>query len=196
MDPAASKVGRRGTIVLPAKLRLRLGIEEGSFHCRRRIVENGKLIIQPAADEDRVLVNTWESPSHADASVNVKFAAMPDAASTQAGLIFSATGHWNLYELTIAGNGNYSVQKLIDKNWSMVVDWTKDNAIKTGVGQLNLLRVVISGEKTSCYMNGVEVVSNLALAPPGKHFGLDGQSPKAAIAKIEFSDLKVVQPTS
>ncbi|MGO9265214.1 MAG: AbrB/MazE/SpoVT family DNA-binding domain-containing protein [Candidatus Binataceae bacterium] len=27
----ASKVGRRGTIVLPAKLRRRLGIEEGSF---------------------------------------------------------------------------------------------------------------------------------------------------------------------
>jgi AbrB family looped-hinge helix DNA binding protein len=27
----ASKVGRRGTVVLPAKLRRRLGIEEGSF---------------------------------------------------------------------------------------------------------------------------------------------------------------------
>ena len=31
MDASASKVGRRGTIVLPAKLRRRLGIEEGSF---------------------------------------------------------------------------------------------------------------------------------------------------------------------
>jgi AbrB family looped-hinge helix DNA binding protein len=31
MDALASKVGRRGTIVLPAKLRRRLGIEEGSF---------------------------------------------------------------------------------------------------------------------------------------------------------------------
>jgi AbrB family looped-hinge helix DNA binding protein len=28
---SASKVGRRGTVVLPAKLRRRLGIEEGSF---------------------------------------------------------------------------------------------------------------------------------------------------------------------
>ncbi len=31
MNAAASRVGRRGTIVLPAKLRHRLGIEEGSF---------------------------------------------------------------------------------------------------------------------------------------------------------------------
>jgi AbrB family looped-hinge helix DNA binding protein len=31
MDGLASKVGRRGTVVLPAKLRRRLGIEEGSF---------------------------------------------------------------------------------------------------------------------------------------------------------------------
>lgn len=31
METSASKVGRRGTVVLPAKLRRRLGIEEGSF---------------------------------------------------------------------------------------------------------------------------------------------------------------------
>jgi AbrB family looped-hinge helix DNA binding protein len=31
MEAIASKVGRRGTVVLPAKLRRRLGIEEGSF---------------------------------------------------------------------------------------------------------------------------------------------------------------------
>ncbi len=31
MKALASKVGRRGTVVLPAKLRRRLGLEEGSF---------------------------------------------------------------------------------------------------------------------------------------------------------------------
>jgi AbrB family looped-hinge helix DNA binding protein len=31
MEALASKVGRSGTVVLPAKLRRRLGIEEGSF---------------------------------------------------------------------------------------------------------------------------------------------------------------------
>jgi len=31
MEALASKVGRRGTVVLPAKLRRRLGIEEGSL---------------------------------------------------------------------------------------------------------------------------------------------------------------------
>jgi AbrB family looped-hinge helix DNA binding protein len=31
VEASASKVGRRGTVVLPAKLRRRLGIEEGSF---------------------------------------------------------------------------------------------------------------------------------------------------------------------
>ena len=31
MEALASRVGRRGTVVLPAKLRRRLGIQEGSF---------------------------------------------------------------------------------------------------------------------------------------------------------------------
>jgi len=42
----ASKVGRRGTVVLPAKLRRRLGIGEGSFV----VVEerDGGILIRPA----------------------------------------------------------------------------------------------------------------------------------------------------
>jgi AbrB family looped-hinge helix DNA binding protein len=43
----ASRVGRRGTVVLPAKLRRRLGIEEGSFVVAEER-ENG-ILIRPAA---------------------------------------------------------------------------------------------------------------------------------------------------
>ena len=46
MNEVASKVGRRGTVVLPAKLRRRLGIEEGSF-----VVAEGRddgILIRPA----------------------------------------------------------------------------------------------------------------------------------------------------
>lgn len=46
MKSAASKVGRRGTVVLPAKLRRRLGIEEGSFVVAEER-ENG-ILIRPA----------------------------------------------------------------------------------------------------------------------------------------------------
>jgi AbrB family looped-hinge helix DNA binding protein len=42
----ASKVGRRGTVVLPAKLRRRLGFEEGSFVVAEER-ENG-ILIRPA----------------------------------------------------------------------------------------------------------------------------------------------------
>jgi AbrB family looped-hinge helix DNA binding protein len=47
MEGAASKVGRRGTVVLPAKLRRRLGIEEGSFVVAEER-EDG-ILIRPAA---------------------------------------------------------------------------------------------------------------------------------------------------
>ena len=47
MEGLASKVGRRGTVVLPAKLRRRLGIEEGSFVVAEER-EDGILI--PAGD--------------------------------------------------------------------------------------------------------------------------------------------------
>lgn len=46
MDSAASKVGRRGTVVLPAKLRRRLGIEEGSFVVAEERDEG--ILIRPA----------------------------------------------------------------------------------------------------------------------------------------------------
>ena len=47
MEASASKVGRRGTVVLPAKLRRRLGIEEGSFVVAEER-EDG-ILIRPAA---------------------------------------------------------------------------------------------------------------------------------------------------
>jgi len=46
MESTASKVGRRGTVVLPAKFRRRLGIEEGSFIVAEER-ENG-ILIRPA----------------------------------------------------------------------------------------------------------------------------------------------------
>jgi AbrB family looped-hinge helix DNA binding protein len=47
MEALASRVGRRGTVVLPAKLRRRLGIEEGSFVVAEER-EDG-ILIRPAA---------------------------------------------------------------------------------------------------------------------------------------------------
>lgn len=47
MEALAGKVGRRGTVVLPAKLRRRLGIEEGSFVVAEER-EDG-ILIRPAA---------------------------------------------------------------------------------------------------------------------------------------------------
>ena len=46
MEGIASKVGRRGAVVLPAKLRRRLGIEEGSFVIAEQR-EDG-ILIRPA----------------------------------------------------------------------------------------------------------------------------------------------------
>jgi AbrB family looped-hinge helix DNA binding protein len=45
-ESLASKVGRRGTVVLPAKLRRRLGIEEGSFVVAQEHAEG--ILIRPA----------------------------------------------------------------------------------------------------------------------------------------------------
>ena len=46
MEALASKVGRRGTVVLPARLRRRLGIEEGSFVVAEERVDG--ILIRPA----------------------------------------------------------------------------------------------------------------------------------------------------
>jgi AbrB family looped-hinge helix DNA binding protein len=46
MSTSASKVGRRGAVVLPAKLRQRLGIEEGSFVVAEERADG--ILIRPA----------------------------------------------------------------------------------------------------------------------------------------------------
>jgi AbrB family looped-hinge helix DNA binding protein len=46
MEVLAGKVGRRGTVVLPAKLRRRLGIKEGSFIVAEEREEG--ILIRPA----------------------------------------------------------------------------------------------------------------------------------------------------
>ena len=46
METVATRVGRRGTVVLPAKLRRRLGIEEGSYVVAEER-DNG-ILIRPA----------------------------------------------------------------------------------------------------------------------------------------------------
>jgi AbrB family looped-hinge helix DNA binding protein len=48
MDALASEVGHRGTIMLPAKLRRRIGIEEGSFVVAEERAE--RIVIRPATD--------------------------------------------------------------------------------------------------------------------------------------------------
>jgi AbrB family looped-hinge helix DNA binding protein len=47
MEVLASKVGRRGAVVLPAKLRRRLGIEEGTFVVAEERADG--ILIRPAA---------------------------------------------------------------------------------------------------------------------------------------------------
>jgi AbrB family looped-hinge helix DNA binding protein len=46
VETVATKVGRRGTVVLPVKLRRRLGIEEGSFVIAEEREEG--ILIRPA----------------------------------------------------------------------------------------------------------------------------------------------------
>jgi AbrB family looped-hinge helix DNA binding protein len=47
MEALASKIGRHGTVVLPAKLRRRVGLEEGSTVIAE--LRDGGILIRPAA---------------------------------------------------------------------------------------------------------------------------------------------------
>jgi len=46
METAATRIGRRGTVVIPAKLRRRFGLEEGSFALVEERAEG--VLIRPA----------------------------------------------------------------------------------------------------------------------------------------------------
>ena len=77
--------------------------------------------------------------------------------------VTSRTGLWrlryqderNFLAFMIRNNGSYYIGRYQDNEYIDIVRWTQVNAIRTGDGAVNTLRVDIVGDEFSFYINGV-----------------------------------------
>ena len=68
------------------------------------------------------------------------------------GVLFRYEDRDNYYQLSINDNNSYTIGKKVDKEWSDLIDWTVNDAIK-GTGEVNRIRLIAYGDTFVLYVN-------------------------------------------
>ena len=84
----------------------------------------------------------------------------------------TATGNWdNAYSLMYCTNGSWKLVKIINGNWTSIVDWTSSSAINTG-NNWNVLKVVYVDGYINAYINNVLLGSYYDVTFPSGKVGI------------------------
>lgn len=77
--------------------------------------------------------------------------------STDMGLLVQVTDSENYLYYAIRGNGTYGLWRQRTGDWETLIDWTPEQAIKTGAGATNRLAVYRTGSILTLFVNDVVV---------------------------------------
>ncbi|MCS7222019.1 MAG: hypothetical protein RML36_05725 [Anaerolineae bacterium] len=89
------------------------------------------------------------------------------------GVLFRYVDGGNFYLFSISSDGYYRLQKLVNDEWEVIIEWTPSDAIETGEGSVNRLGVLAQGSRIGLLVNDVVLdeieddtftTGNLALA--------------------------------
>jgi len=69
------------------------------------------------------------------------------------GIAFRIQDSKNFYAFTVSSTGQYRIVKVMDNEWTNLVDWLSSPEINGGE-EVNRLRVVCNGSQLSFYVNG------------------------------------------
>jgi hypothetical protein len=156
-------------------------------------VNAGKLVITPTLDQTYVTLSGGNLFTDMDACVDVAIAkGGPQMVHTYAGLAFWATDYQNYYELMVGPSGTFGVDRILPGRRVSIMEFATSPTVKTGVGQVNRLRVQTKGNTATFYINGTQV-GTINGQPPqgGSEIGLTAQSGPKTRDIYEFSNLKV-----
>jgi hypothetical protein len=114
------------------------------------------------------------------------------------GLVFWSTGPSDFFVFGISDpNGTFSIYRHLSANggsWQIILPYTKNAAIKSGIGAANTLRIVTKGNSVGVFING-QSIGNLAVQAPsgGGTVGIEGEGLAGQAADYVFSNLSVSQ---
>jgi hypothetical protein len=158
-------------------------------------VENGQLVMKVMDPETSYMIYSGLSLSEVDMSFDV-VVQEGTSANSAFGAICRRSDADNRYMFDISADGSYTINKRIKSELTTLVDWKESNAIKTGKGEVNRVRVVCSGSKLELYVNGELLTSATDTDLTGGTFALQAGRFKKdnKPVTINFDNLEVKYP--
>jgi len=154
-------------------------------------VTDGKLRITPLLNSSALLINQQRGFKEADVTVDVKMSKGEDMGQL-GGLIFWAKGYNDCYAMVVSADGRFAVGRKLVGRWINPIAKTENAAVKTGIGQLNKLRIRTQGNHVTAYVNGTEVATLIGEAPQeGGYIGLYGESAETSQNIWDFTNVTV-----
>jgi hypothetical protein len=158
-------------------------------------VEDGTFVFTLEPRTLDFTVNQFERLGDVDVCVTTTWKSGSEAEQTWSGLVFWATDDQNLYAFGVSPQGTVSVWRLVDNSWVNPLRWTAHDAVKTGPGAVNKIRVKTRGDKATFVLNDVEIGSMRGIAPEGHFVGLIAEAlEKSDAVTHAFDDFAVALP--
>jgi len=157
--------------------------------------KDGKLTITPQKNTTQTILNQANVfPNDMEATYAMTYVKAP-APTWGSGLVFWARDYNEYYAVLVNAEGWFGVQRHIAGRFLLPVAWRQSDAIKTGVGAENQVKVVTKGNKATISINGKEVIS-LSGQPPegGTLIGFKVASGPDGSNSVAFSNFQLVQP--
>jgi hypothetical protein len=154
-------------------------------------VTDGKLRITPLLNSSALLINQKQGFKDADVTVDVEMSKGEDL-SQLGGMIFWAKGYNDCYAMVVSADGRFAVGRKLVGRWINPIAKTENASVKTGIRQLNKLRIRTQGNHLTAYVNGVEVATLVGEPPEGAgYIGLYGESAETSQNIWDFTNVIV-----
>ncbi|MCW6509557.1 hypothetical protein [Lichenifustis flavocetrariae] len=157
------------------------------------MVEDGKVKVKPQPNISNLLIYKGLNFGEVDICLTVR---MPKVVSnndnTMAGPVFLQQDYDNYYMFMITPSGYAEIARKLNGKWVSIVDWKADADINTKAGSDNVLRVLVSGNTISAFVNDAKFASVKGQIPDGGgRIGMRAQSEENQVDTWKFSLLKV-----
>lgn len=154
-------------------------------------VTDGKLRITPSLNSSTLLINQARGFKDAEIAVNVAMARGENMGQL-GGLIFWAKDYNDCYAIVVSADGRFAVGHKLFGRWINPITKTENTAVKTGIGQVNKLRIRTRGNLLTAYVNDIQVATLVGEPPraPG-HIGLYGESAETSQNVWDFTNVAV-----
>ena len=117
-------------------------------------ISNGKLNIHRKKEGGIFISRDVNIDTNKDFVIETSISRQKTGATGLYGLTFGRKNSSNEFTFLISTNGSYMFRKFDHDKYEKIIPFTSDNAVKTGIGQSNKIKIVKSGKLLRFYING------------------------------------------